>query len=248
MASLIRGDEIRETIDTIIAGSQRYLFLASRDLTLPGSLRRKVQGGEGVPDTRLWYSDRFIVGDPSDITLLRECRQIRVFVCDRLRMNLFMNESSGIVTSYSLFEAPGNTALDLGVSFSRTADDSMFLSASDAIAAIEAESRPQTDFSGSLVRDLWESPVKSGRGGASRDSRGFLDRFFHEALGGGGYCIACGTPMDYRRDDPFCPQCLHRRKGQPDPGSEGCYCHNCGAAAKVTCTVPFCRRCLSDTF
>jgi hypothetical protein len=249
MATLIHGDEIRETIDRIITGSGRSLFLASRDLTLPGSLIQKVRSGGGLPDIRLYYGDRFIVGDPSDIALLNGCRHIRVFVCELLRTNLFMNESSGLITTYNLFEAPGRPPLDLGVSFSETADETVFSSACNAIAAIESESRIQTDFCGS---PRLPGPTcharEGGPGRTAPGSGGFLDRFFHEALGGGGYCITCGAPMDYRREAPFCPHCRNMQKEQPDPDSDGYYCHNCGAAADVTRSVPFCSRCLTDTF
>ncbi|HTY14880.1 MAG TPA: hypothetical protein VMC42_04165 [Methanoregulaceae archaeon] len=249
MATLVRRDEMREIVDRIITGSGRSLSLASRDLTLPASLIQRVRSGDGLPDIRLYYGDRFIVGDPSEIAILKECPHIRVFVCELLRTNLFMNESSGIITSYNLLESPGRSPFDLGVSFSETADEKMFASACDAIAAIEAESRLQTNFS--------DSQRKSGPTGrpdereeerAAPGGTGFLTRFFHEALGGGGYCITCGSPMDYRRTAPFCTHCQNRQKGQPVLDSNGFYCHNCGTAAHVTRKVPFCSRCLSDRF
>ena len=169
-------------------------------------------------------------------------------MCDLLHMNIFMNDSSGMITSYDLLEAPGRPPIDLGVLFSKTADEEMFSRAVNMIGAIETASRLQTGFSG----PAWGSwTIKEGKE-RGREITGpgpgsFFQKFFHEAIGGGGYCIACGAPMSYRRRTPFCPKCMSIRNGQAGPDERGYYCHNCGAAARVTLSVPFCRRCLSDT-
>ena len=248
MATLIVGREIGEAVDTIITGSARSLFLASRDLTLPESLKNKVRGTGGLPDIRLYYRDHFIVGGPPDITLLKEHKNIRVFVCELLHMNIFMNESAGIVTSYNLLEAPGRPPVDLGVFFRKTADDEMFSRTVDTIRAMEAESRLQTDFPGSPGGPgITGKERKRGGDRTGPDGGGLLRKFFHEAIGGGGYCITCGDPMSYQRRTPFCPHCQRIRNGRPEPGCNGYYCHNCGTAEPVTLSVPFCRRCLLDS-
>jgi hypothetical protein len=247
MVSLIGGRDIRAAADEIITGSGTSLFLASRDLALPESLKKRALRRENVPDIRLYYRDRFIVSDASDIILLKECQNIRVFICDPLHVNIFMNESSGIITSFSLFVEPGRPPIDLGVFFTKASDEELFSRVLDTIGTIEAESRLQTDFSGSSRRSVIKDRERD-RDATGPEKRGFFSKFFHEALGGGGYCIICGAPMSYRRENPRCPHCLGTKAGGPGADNSGFYCHNCGAAAEVTPAVPFCRRCLSDTF
>jgi hypothetical protein len=246
MASLIGGGDIAAAADDIINKSERTLFIASGDLVLPESLKKRVSPGEELPDIRLCYRDRFIVRDDKDINLLQDCRNIRVLVCDRLHVSIFMNESAGIVTSFNLFSEPGRPPIDLGVFFTGTADGELFCRVRNAIGTIEAESRIQTDFSGSSRRSAMKNQER-GRAGTGPEGRGLFSKFFHEALGGGGYCIVCGAPMNYQRENPRCPHCLGTHAGGTDRDGNGFYCHNCGAAAGVSPTIPFCKRCLSDT-
>jgi hypothetical protein len=246
MASLIGGGDIAASADDIITGAERSLFLASGDLALPESLKKRVSRGEELPDIRLCYRDRFIVRDETDIKLMQDCRNIRVFVCDRLHVNVFMNESAGIVTSFNLFSEPGRPLIDLGVFFTGAHDGELFCRVRDALKTIEAESRLQTDFSGSPGRSAMRNQER-GRAGTGPEGRGLFSKFFHEALGGGGYCIVCGAPMDYQRENPRCPHCLDKKAEGIDADGNGFYCHNCGAAAGVTPAIPFCKRCLSDT-
>jgi hypothetical protein len=156
-----------------------------------------------------------------------------------------MNESAGIITSFNLFCEPGRPLIDLGVFFTEESDGELFCRVLNAVETIEAESRLQTDFSGSRGRSVMQNQER-GRAGTGRDGRGVFSKFFHEALGGGAYCIVCGAPMNYQRENPRCPHCLGKKAGGPGADDNGFYCHNCGAAAEVTPAVPFCRRCLSD--
>jgi hypothetical protein len=247
MASLIGGGDIAASADDIINDSERSLVLASGDLALPESLKRRIRRGGEVPDIRLWYRDRFIVRNSSDIKLLQDSRNIRVFVCDRLHVSIFMNESAGIVTSFNLFSEPGRPLIDLGVFFTEGSDGELFCRVRDAMETIEAESRLQTDFSGSSPQRPAMKNQGRGRAGTGPEGRGLFSKFFHEALGGGGYCIVCGAPMSYQKENPRCMHCLSKKAGGTDADGNGFYCHNCGAAARVTPAVPFCKRCLSDT-
>jgi hypothetical protein len=246
MVSLIEGPDIRATVDKIITGSATFLYLASRDFSLPAPLKEHVDYGMArTPDIRLYYRNRFIVSDKSDIVWLKEHRNVRVFVCDLMNINIFMNESTGIVTSFNLFEPTGRSLIDLGIFFSKTADELLFSRTLGAIGTIEGQSHQQTDFYPSPGRNREKSQYGESSTKSTNES-GFFSKFFHEALGGGGYCITCGAPVSYQRNRPFCPHCMNKRTGCPDPDENGFYCHNCGAAARVTIRVPFCRHCLSD--
>src|SRR5271157_2546995 len=146
MVSLIEGPDIRATVDKIITGSATFLYLASRDFTLPARLKEHVDSGmTQIPDIRLYYRNRFIVSDKSDIIWLKEHRDVQVFVCDLMNVNIFMNESTGIVTSFNLFEPPGRPLIDLGISFSKTADEPLFSRTLGAIGTIEGQSHQQKD-------------------------------------------------------------------------------------------------------
>jgi hypothetical protein len=245
MVSLIEGRDIRGAVDEIITGSTRFLVLASQEITLPDRLKEHLdRGTRGVPDIRLYYRNHFIVNDKSDITFLQEHLNIQIYVCDRLHMNIFMNELTGIITSFNLYEFPGSSPIDFGVLFSKTDDEALYSCVLTAMRTIESGSSIQTDFYGSPLK-MGEVQQEEDRGAESPEEKRFFSKFLHEALGGGGYCIACGAPMRYQRDHPFCPHCMNKQAGCSDSNEPGFYCHNCGAAARVTLNIPFCRRCLS---
>jgi hypothetical protein len=246
MAWVLGSGDIQPAIDEMIRKSGRYLYLAGRDLVLPEILQERISGSGGSQlDVRLYYNDHFLVNSKDDIAFLRAHENVRVFVCAALDACCCLSESGGIISSSCRTDLSRSTMLRLGLSFTASGDPGIHHDMETFLKKIEGNSRIQDEFEGRALQDDFRQEITRAPA-SGRERRDLFTRFFHEAIAGGGYCIRCGTPMEYRIGMPLCRGCFSEWAKSKNQEKTGSYCHNCGASYPVTMKKPLCSRCYRD--
>lgn len=167
--------------------------------------------------------------------LLKQIENVELFFLKDLHSKCYLNEKNLIITSMNLIKYSQQNNREMGILFERGKDDVIFDQAIEEVKSILASSA-RIDLFG--TDDLYMG---------EKQKHAVTQRFnFEKSLYrnlNDGYCIRCGSTIEYNPDEPYCGSCFStwKRFGNQNYAERSCHC--CGNSHDSTINKPECYSC-----
>jgi len=228
-------------LEKIINSAERFLILISPFIKMPSSLFQNLKAADqrGVKISVV-YGKKHL--EPDTLKRLTELANAKVYFLEELHAKCYFNEKSMVITSLNLYDFSEINNREMGVLVTRQEADAVYRDAAqEAERILKSADRydPNTQ-----VTERPKVHVKERKETEKRKSiwRRDLSEIVSSFLGkSDGFCIGCGTKIEFDEKKPYCPACYAKyRRNRRQKGS---YCHECGQPATTTINKFRCRSC-----
>lgn len=175
----------------------------------------------------------------SEKKLLKQIENLELFFLKDLHSKCYLNEKNLVITSMNLIEYSQQNNREMGILFERGRDDIIFNQVIEEIKSILASSN-KIDLFG--TDDSYTGEFKQKR----PVPRGFdFEKSLYRNLIDG-YCIRCGSIIEYNPDEPYCGSCFSTWKRFRNINYSENACHSCGNSYESTINKPECYGCYTQ--
>lgn len=231
MAKFLTTKSSSSSIERIINNAERRVVLISPFIKIDDPLFRclKDANKKRVNIIVLYGKKKELESNIKERLSTLDCLILRFL--ENVHAKCFYNESEMVITSLNLYDFSEVNNEEMGVLLTRTEDESAFLEAVHNAESLVNHSEPIKTRASFLEQVTKE--VKS-----LTDSMGLNTSK--------GFCIRCGTSIDFDMDKVLCDNCYDKWAKYKAPNYKEKFCHKCGKSVAVTKAKPLCRSCFKE--
>jgi len=179
--------------------------LISPFIKLPGSLYQNLQAADqrGVKISVVYGKSQL---EPDTVKRLTELANAKVYFLENLHAKCYFNEQSMVITSLNLYDFSEANNREMGVLISKQEDTVYTEAMREARMILDLAVRydPHTQVTERPKAYLQASEEKEKRKSIWRTE---VSEIISSFLGKhNGFCIGCGTRVDFEEDRPYCPR------------------------------------------
>jgi phosphatidylserine/phosphatidylglycerophosphate/cardiolipin synthase-like enzyme len=162
---------------------------------------------------------------------LMNIKNVRILFLKNLHAKCYYNQDKLIITSMNLYDFSMKNNIEMGILIEKEDDPKLF--------------REITNSCQSIIIDAGENTIK---GWETKTKIGNMFEILESAIRREeqkGYCIRCGTEIEYNTKKPYCPKCYETwsKYKNPDYTEKKGFCHSCGNPFKASANECRCKKC-----
>lgn len=230
MAKFLTTRGTSSEIESIISTARSQLVLISPFVQLPETLFQSLQDADRRKVKMTLVYGKSELGH-SEKNQFKRLDNITLRFLENLHAKCFYNEKRMVITSMNLYDFSEQKNREMGVLLTSEEDGAVFGDAVKEAELIVALSRKED-----LRRARAESLLPDARQTVAAASPSSLRR-------NTGYCIRCGTDIQYDLDRPLCRSCFSKWDIWENSYHRDSHCHTCGKRATTSRAKPECNAC-----
>lgn len=240
MVKFIDASQTTTSFESLLQKTNEFLFILTPFIQLPDKIKNNFVSliQNNVKINIVLKSPRI---NQYDVNFFRDNSNINIYYCDNLHAKCYINDNMGIIASFNLYEHSLNKNIEMGIEFFKDDDSELYQQILETIVGIGKKS---------IRISSWdEYTFKPGIGmiNDTQNNQTFFQRFVHETIKGGGYCIRCGKPMKFNINRPLCDDCYTIWKKYSRTSYQEKYCHSCREEFPTTYRTPLCNECFMNS-
>ena len=238
MAEFLTTRLISAELEQLINEAKAWIFLISPYNDIPETLFQCIKSADNK-GKKIY----FVYGKKKELNQdteakLRQLRNLDLFFCDNLHAKCYFNESTMIITSMNLYAYSDQNNREMGVLAKKIEDSQIYEKAYQEVQRVMEHSARVSLAQPILTKPQHVYEAQPKRVNETQPIRGKQS----------GYCIRCGTPIDFNADKPHCYKCFQSWNRYGDIDYPEKYCHQCGKKTETTKDQPRCSKCNPDSF
>ena len=230
-------------IEQIINNAQQSIVLLSPFVKIPDSLFQNLMAADkrGVTIELIHGKNRL---QQAVLEQLKRISNLKIYFLENVHAKCYFNEQSMVITSLNLYDFSEQSNREMGVYITREKEEEVYKEAVReaqmimSLAKLENVNKITRDHSVIKTRKAKKEP-EGGFG--SNILRGFSDIVMDVVGLGRGYCIGCGTRIEYNDERPYCPECY--KQWSKNKSQRATHCHSCGNITSTSIRTPLCKPC-----
>lgn len=269
MPKFLTTTGVAHEVENIIKGAKAKLALVSPYLKLSQNFYERLRDADKKNVAILIVYGKVELNTEQK-RQLADLKNLKLFFCTNLHAKCYMNENSCVITSMNMYEFSEKNNREIGVLFSRTEDQSIFMETAEEIKSIIGNSKesdvlelnppenikipaptPQQNKYNkpepkNITKDTKPAPQPPKNQFATSFFGGILSAASNLLKTDDGFCLRCGTKISNDLDKPFCLKCYQSWAVYGNPDFSENHCHTCGKRHKTSFAKPECRTCYSS--
>jgi phosphatidylserine/phosphatidylglycerophosphate/cardiolipin synthase-like enzyme len=230
MPQFLDTTAVSHELTQLIKKADEKLYLLSPYLQIAPNLKDLIK----ERDSRK-IDIRFVYGkdeklNQEDMSFLQELSSVKVSFCANMHAKCYLNENTAIITSMNLYQYSQQNNREMGIKIEKEKDPDLYKETlAETIRLIQTAVEPQY-----IVKKKIVEPVKTTQPKATQQK---------QTPGTNGYCIHCGTPIEFTTKKPLCLKCFHELGKDYIRTSPERFCLACGKKSFQTFEKPICQTC-----
>ena len=237
MAEFLTTTGISYNLENLIKNSEEKLFLVSPYLQIADSLKHLIKERDlRKIDIRVVYrKDNKI--NAEDMGFLQELTSVKISAHENLHAKCYLNENTAIIASMNLYQYSQQNNREMGIKVEKKEDPDLYNAIFKEVMVIIQTSQ-QPEFS--VKKSKKDAPTASKKVPKKINKK-------HQKKDMG-FCIRCGTDLEFNPEKPLCYKCFKSWKKYSDPEYKEKFCHACGTEYSSTFAKPVCYACYKKLF
>lgn len=259
MAKFLNGPGVQSALVDIITNAERKLLIISPYLNIPVQTKNYLKSVDkkGVPTSIVYRSDSKITD--ADLAFFKDLKNFTLVHCDYLHSKCYLNDKEGLITSMNLFEYSQTHNWEMGIYFSKSADQELYNDVKKEIDHLNNHAKPHI-VKGKILESPAATPQKTVQKTVQKavfkpttaPNKSTLLKILDVVTGEEGYCIRCGTGLKkFDLQKPFCDKCYASWARYKNQKYKEKYCHACGqkdAGSMISFEKPCCKHCFTKLY
>ena len=221
----------------LIKKSKEKLWLISPYIEINDQIRGHISSSDGrnVDIRVIFRKDAKI--KPDDLSFLNNLRMKHLFECKNLHAKCYLNENTALLTSMNLYDYSQTHNREIGIRIDKGTEEDKKL-----YDEIYQEMLSITEASEPFQYEVKKVETESSIVQKSPYVKDYSKQAQKISNKTSGFCIHCGTEIEFNEKKPFCLKCSHLAN-YSNPLSPEKYCHVCGKESKQSFGKPTCLPC-----
>jgi phosphatidylserine/phosphatidylglycerophosphate/cardiolipin synthase-like enzyme len=238
MVQFLKTTGITNEIEQLISNSKQQLYLITPYLQISPILKPLIRDLVlKIPTISIMVVCRSDKINAEDMEFFQDLKIVKILALDNLHAKCYLNENSAIITSMNLYQFSERNNYEMGVKIEKNVEKEQYEQLFDYVSIMLRES---VKYELKRVEKETYSPKAKEQPQNKPSSKPIKIQENNRNMG---YCIRCGTKMEFNPDKPLCSKCYPIWAKYSDPDYPEKYCHACGKESNQSYSKPVCYNC-----